>query len=219
MSFEKMHFPVFPLDTVIFPRERVHLPIFEPRYKQLLAECIEDSKTFGICTLFNGRVLGVGTEVKVTGVSFRDSDGSIDVQVKGMKRFEIKKYYLTASDKLYPIADIASYENPSDNFEELSDCLQNKIKELLRLNYLYFEIPKNRSGTISSFDIGYIIGLSRADKYDLLKEKSEVHRKLLIIKKLDGILSTLRNIEASKERVRYNGNYKIIISPDDKDKL
>lgn len=219
MCPQEIHLPLLPLGIVIFPNEQVSLHIFEPRYKQLLAECIENKKTFGVCTLLNGRVFEIGTEVKISGINFIHPNGSIEIRITGIKRFEIKNYYNHAEGKLYPAGDILSFESQQENFEEFSDILEDKIKELLRLNYLYFEIPKNRYGTISSFDIGHIIGLSTSDRYDLIKENSEAQRKLLIIKKLDVIIDTLRNIEAAKERLRYNGSYKIIINPDKKDEL
>ncbi len=36
--------PIFPLSIVVFPGEKVHLHIFEPRYKQLINECFETKK-------------------------------------------------------------------------------------------------------------------------------------------------------------------------------
>lgn len=213
MSPIEVYLPVFPLGIVVFPGEKVNLHIFEPRYKQLLKECLEEKKPFGICTYLNGTVMDFGTIVEISRINQPLPNGNIDIQITGISRFEIKNYYSNAEGKLYPAADIVTFENEVDNYEEHSDILEDKIKELLRLNYLYFEIPK-KFGYISSFDISHIIGLSLTDKYDLIKEKSEARRKLLIIKKLDHILETLRNIEASKERLRYNGTYKIIINPD-----
>lgn len=40
--------PIFPLDIVVYPGEHLNLHIFEPRYKQLIRECLDEQKHFGI---------------------------------------------------------------------------------------------------------------------------------------------------------------------------
>jgi Lon protease-like protein len=40
--------PLFPLDVVLFPGTPLPLHIFEPRYKELISECLEQKKKFGI---------------------------------------------------------------------------------------------------------------------------------------------------------------------------
>jgi len=37
---EKKIIPIFPLDLVLFPRQELPLRIFEPRYKQLVDDCM-----------------------------------------------------------------------------------------------------------------------------------------------------------------------------------
>jgi ATP-dependent Lon protease len=40
--------PLFPLNLVVFPHEKLNLHIFEPRYRQLVRDCLEQNLTFGI---------------------------------------------------------------------------------------------------------------------------------------------------------------------------
>ena len=40
--------PIFPIDIVLFPNQKVPLKIFEPRYRQMLDDCMSASRTFGI---------------------------------------------------------------------------------------------------------------------------------------------------------------------------
>ena len=44
------YLPLFPLRIVVFPGEKLNLHVFEPRYKQLVLECVAEEKTFGIPT-------------------------------------------------------------------------------------------------------------------------------------------------------------------------
>ena len=40
--------PLFPLNMVVLPFEKVPLHIFEPRYKKMISESIENNSPFGI---------------------------------------------------------------------------------------------------------------------------------------------------------------------------
>ena len=57
--------PLFPLNLIVFPHEDLNLHIFEPRYRQLINECLDEKKTFGIPAFVNNKLLGYGTEVEV----------------------------------------------------------------------------------------------------------------------------------------------------------
>ena len=43
--------PIFPLDLVLFPRQELPLRIFEPRYKQLVDDCMIGDGQFGVCLI------------------------------------------------------------------------------------------------------------------------------------------------------------------------
>ena len=43
--------PIFPLGLVLLPGEPEQLRIFEPRYKQMLDDCVLDDRPFGICLM------------------------------------------------------------------------------------------------------------------------------------------------------------------------
>ena len=40
--------PIFPLPLVLLPRAVQPLHIFEPRYRQMLSDCLEGTREFGI---------------------------------------------------------------------------------------------------------------------------------------------------------------------------
>ena len=48
--------PIFPLGIVVYPGEMLNLHIFEPRYKELIKDCHQQKKPFGIPAVFNNRV-------------------------------------------------------------------------------------------------------------------------------------------------------------------
>ena len=53
---------LFPLPLVLFPTERIPLHIFEPRYRELIDECVETGSEFGLALATgDGAVHEIGT--------------------------------------------------------------------------------------------------------------------------------------------------------------
>ena len=56
---------LFPLNVMILPGEKMRLHIFEPRYKQLINECLANETAFGIPYVLNSSLMSAGSEVRV----------------------------------------------------------------------------------------------------------------------------------------------------------
>jgi Lon protease-like protein len=89
--------PLFPLHTVLFPHAPMHLHVFEDRYRQMVHQCLEFDRPFGICLIKHGGEVGdlaepfmVGTAVRIEYAHTYD-DGRIDLKVIGQHRFRIRK--------------------------------------------------------------------------------------------------------------------------------
>lgn len=79
--------PIFPLSIVVYPGEDLNLHIFEPRYKQLVSECIESKKPFGIPAVINNKMNELGTLVEIIDVSKTYENGELDIKTRGKKFF------------------------------------------------------------------------------------------------------------------------------------
>ena len=87
--------PLFPLDVVLFPGELLPLHIFEPRYRRMVARCLDtdrhfgliyhDSDRFGPFLMEEGRVGALAEIERYQGLK----DGRSFILVKGMGRFAI----------------------------------------------------------------------------------------------------------------------------------
>ena len=91
--------PIFPLDLVLFPRQELPLRIFEPRYKQLVDDCMLGDGQFGVCLIdeknsvngWNSPKL-VGTIAKITKCEDIEIDGlQLHIETLGRNSFKIKK--------------------------------------------------------------------------------------------------------------------------------
>ena len=75
--------PIFPLNSIAYPGQLLNLHIFEPRYKQLITECKEQSKTFGIPSVFKDTLNEYGTEMELLEISKIYPGGEMDIKTKG----------------------------------------------------------------------------------------------------------------------------------------
>lgn len=87
-------YPLFPLNTVVFPDGVIPLRIFEPRYLDLVAMCMKGSMGFGICAArpanssHFSRPHAVGTLVEIVDFDRLD-DGHLGITVEGRRRFNV----------------------------------------------------------------------------------------------------------------------------------
>lgn len=85
----KSKLPLFPLELVLLPYEKLPLHIFEPRYKTMVKNAIEDDIAFGIVLKEGEEVFPKGCKVKVTKVFKEYESGEYDIMVEGLDRFDV----------------------------------------------------------------------------------------------------------------------------------
>ncbi len=81
--------PIFPLDLVLLPGVALPLHIFEPRYQEMIGECLEKKKPFGVVLASAEGVAEIGCTAEITSVTKRYDDGRIDILTRGVQRFEV----------------------------------------------------------------------------------------------------------------------------------
>ncbi|MCL6595932.1 MAG: LON peptidase substrate-binding domain-containing protein [Firmicutes bacterium] len=92
------NFPLIPLNAVLFPGGTLSLHIFEKRYRQLIAGCLDRDAPFGVVLIREGREVGgpcvpftVGTTARLTD-SVPLPDGRMNITAVGVRRFQIVDY-------------------------------------------------------------------------------------------------------------------------------
>lgn len=206
------YLPLFPLNIVVFPEEKLNLHIFEPRYKQLVLDCVESGSTFGIPTYIQNGVGLYGTEVELLQVEKKYDNGEMDIRTKGLRIFKMLQFDKLAPNRLYAGGEVELVENKFD--EDIITKL--KIRELLEKLYdtlglgnLYLELPED----FNSYDIAHQLGLNTEQEYALLQLLSEKERQEVILLHLQQLLPILLETEKLKERVRLNGHFKNLTPP------
>jgi len=124
--------PLFPLDLVLLPHTNLPLHIFEPRYKEMIGDCLRNGGEFGMLAVQRQSVAAIGCTAAITNVVDRFPDGRINILVRGRRRFEIselddEKSYLRGRPQFF---DDDPGNLPSSDLLERSMALYARLKEL-----------------------------------------------------------------------------------------
>lgn len=85
-----MRIPLFPLDLVLFPGTALPLHIFEERYREMVGECLTESREFGVVRAEGEQMALIGCMARIVRVLERYNDGRMDILCEGAQRFEIE---------------------------------------------------------------------------------------------------------------------------------
>lgn len=200
--------PIFPLEIVVYPGEQLNLHIFEPRYRQLIADSLENKKPFGIPVVINNEVREYGTLVQLTEIVKTYDSGEMDIRTEGVKVFRVLEIIKSIPEKLYSGA-IVSYPENEENAgnRKVMQQVSKGLKELHRLLNVAKEFKKPDEQLIS-YDIAHHAGLSIEEEYELLGLMKEVQRQEYLKRHLQKVLPMLIEMESLKEKVKLNGHFR-----------
>lgn len=199
--------PIFPLGIVVYPGEQLNLHIFEPRYKQLINECAETKKPFGIPSVIDGQVKDTGTLVKVVEVSKVYDDGKMDIKTEGVEVFTILEVIKHLPDKLYSGAIVNYPANSSYGNRPLMENIILAVRELHKLLKVTKEFQKP-DDELWSYDVAHHAGLSLEEEYELLQLLHELQRQEYLKRHLKKVMPVIAEMESLKKRIKLNGHFK-----------
>ena len=198
--------PIFPLEIVVYPGEKLNLHIFEDRYKQLIGECYKEKKMFGIPPVLKKKISETGTLMQVTTIVKQYDDGKMDVITEGVSTYRILEVIDTIPAKLYsgPIVKHLSNENSvSMQAQKIIDA----VRELHRLLHIKKDFGKPDI-ELTSYDIAHHAALSLEEEYDLLCLLREDQRIEYLRRHLKKIIPIVAGIENLKKKIQLNGHFK-----------
>ena len=199
--------PIFPLSIVVYPGEQLNLHIFEPRYKQLITECIEQKKPFGIPTVIDQRMQDIGSLVEIVEVSKQYDNGEMDIKTCGTRVFCVLEVIKEVPQKLYSGA-IVNY--PSTKEKGLPELMRKVISTIRELHQV-LKVNKDFSRPdeeLRSFDVAHHIGLSLEEEYELLGLFDEKQRQEYLKRFLAKVIPMLASMELLREKIKLNGHFK-----------
>ena len=189
--------PLFPLDLVLFPGVPLPLHIFEPRYKEMIAECLDLKKPFGVVRASAEGVADVGCTAEILEVTKKYDDGRMDILTRGVDRFEVLE---VNEDRSFLQAEITLIQ------DEPGRPAQQVVEQAVRL---HAEIAKLAGSEVSgpeegvsnlSFLLAGSLPLDLDFKQQLLVTSSETKRLEAVVGYLEAVLPGLRRAA----RARWN---------------
>jgi len=205
MVSEKL--PLFPLNLVTFPGQPLNLHIFEPRYRQLVEDCMQTGGTFGIPTYTDGKVQEYGTEMQLVDVVNKYEDGRMDIITEGKRVFKLQTFENPMGVKLYAGGEVLIREEQADN-STTSDRLL-LIEQVQRLfEVMQVSMKLGVEDTFLSYKLGGKLGLGISQEYYLLTLEDERSRLEFLKDHIGRSLPIIAEAEKAKERIRQNGHFK-----------
>ena len=196
--------PIFPLSIVVYPGEALNLHIFEPRYKQLIKECHEQKKSFGIPAVIDNKLQDFGTLVSINEITAVHDNGEMDIKTKGEKVFRILEVIKEIPDKLYCGAIVNYPPNSVKGNPDMMRRIVSSIKELHRM----LNVEKEFTEPASTYHVAHHIGLSINEEYELLNLMDERQRQEYLKRHLAKVIPMLAQMESLKEKIKLNGHFK-----------
>jgi Lon protease-like protein len=200
-----MNLRLFPLNLVPFPGQALNLHIFEPRYKQLIQECLAEGESFGIPSYIQNTI-EYGVEMLITSVEKTYEDGRMDIKTVGRRVFKVEKFNAIAPGKLYSDGSVHFLENRLDQHAEGQAIFTEFLHKLFSLMQLDQKIgihPK-----ITSFEIAHKMGLTLQQEFELLKLASESERQNYLIAHIKAALPILEQMKRAKAVIKMNGHFR-----------
>jgi ATP-dependent Lon protease len=194
---------LFPLGIVLLPTERVPLHIFEPRYQELIGECLETEDPFGLLYADEQGVREVGTLAHVDEVLERFDDGRMNIVVVGSERFRVDG--LTRG-RSFMTADVSPVEDDSADAD--AETAARAIGAFRALAVLAGAEPEDpdEASPVLAFTLAAQVELPPEAKQQLLELTREQERLELVAELLDAARTTLIATRELGERAKRNGS-------------
>jgi uncharacterized protein len=196
---------MFPLQTVLLPGGVLPLHVFEPRYRQLVIDCLADDTgepEFGVTLIERGSEVGGGDQRADIGVIARMvqvqalPDGRYTLVAVGTRRLRVNAWL---PDDPYPLADIDEWRDLEPDAPELPakvTTATRRLGEVLELAARFADVPTELAISddplLASYHLAALAPVGPADRYRLLCAESPAARLDLLIDVLDDVEAMLR---------------------------
>lgn len=196
--------PLFPLDVVLFPGTPLPLHIFEPRYKEMIGECLANKAVFGMVRALEKGIAEIGCTAEIVDVTKRYPDGRLDLVAEGRERFEVlelnqERSFLRAEVLMIPDEPSAALEKDAERAIEFH-------RQILSLAGAVAQDRFRADKTTLSFHLAGSLPLDLDFKQKLLATRSEGQRIQMLADYLESILPSLRRAARKKEKAGGNGH-------------
>ena len=196
--------PLFPLDVVLLPSAPLPLHVFEPRYKEMIGECLAENKRFGVVRAKDEGLADIGCTAEILNVTKKYPDGRMDIVTSGRRRFEIME--LNQERSFLRAEVIYLDDEPGRATQEQIESAVKLHAELMGLAGAKPEGETEVDHSQLSYHLVSTLPLDLDFKQTLLTMKSESERMPAIVSYFEAILPTLRRTVKARKLAGGNGH-------------
>ncbi len=195
--------PLFPLEVVLLPGTPLPLHIFEPRYREMIAECRAQEAPFGVLRALENGIAEIGCTAQIVTVTKEYPDGKLDLIVEGCDRFEVlevneERTFLRADVLLVP-------DEPGLSSEEQRARAIEAHKKILDLAGALQDLSGADQDALS-YHLAGSLPLDLDFKQKLLAMRSEHDRIQEVASYLESVFPNLRRAATARDKARGNGH-------------
>lgn len=198
---EPLDLGLFPLDLVLLPGERAPLHLFEPRYRQLYADCTLEDRPFVIVRAGPTGTAEVGCSATFETLVRRFEDGRLHVIVLGIdpvRLIEETEGRLYFSAQVEPLVD--------DDADPAPELVTDALTRFRALAGLPDDgMPEAPEGTPLSYAIAGAFELPAQPKQELLEARDEGTRLTMVVAMLETVEKEVRHARMAAKRAGTNG--------------
>ena len=194
--------PIFPLDVVLLPGAPLPLHIFEPRYKEMIGECLAGQKPFGIVRAKESELAEIGCTAEITAVVKKYDDGRMDIVTVGQRPFEIMHL---DQERSFLRAEVMFLEDEAEppEAEDVKRVLQLHAEAM---DVLGLEGPLPETGPRLSYELAANLPVDLDFKQTLLTLRSERERLEGLIELYGAMIPELRKAVRRQKKAGGNGH-------------
>jgi Lon protease-like protein len=194
---------LFPLPIVLVPTEHIPLHIFEPRYQELIEECLETGEEFGlVLATGDGAVHEIGTRASVQHVLETLEDGTMNIVVEGGDRFRLLELTHGRSFNTGVVEEMTDDDDPPAP-DDITRALE-LFYELAEIAGSEVDVPDPDTEQLD-FELAARVDFGVDAKQELLASTSPRRRMERLVELLDTALEAVRLEQTMRERAGLNG--------------
>jgi ATP-dependent Lon protease len=196
--------PLFPLNVVLLPGADMPLHIFEPRYRQMVRECLGAKTPFGMLLALPSGMAGTGCTAEILEVANRYDDGRCDILTIGREPFRVIELF---SDEPLLRGEVDYLE---DRAAPVTASVSRELVELYETCHtlIFDDYPRDLGDTPEvemSYRIAAKLPMDLLWKQRVLELRSEAERQERLVAYLREWAPHLQKAEAQRERATSNG--------------
>ncbi len=197
--------PLFPLNVVLLPGAPLPLHIFEPRYRQMVKDCLEEKSEFGMLLSLPKGVARAGCTAEIVEVAKRYPDGRMDILTVGRAPFRVVELF-----QKNPLLE-GQVDYLEDREIRPDPSIQRQLIELYEACHtlVYEDCPKDLD-SVPAEEISYIVAstlpLDLLWKQQILELRSEEDRQERLVGYLREWAPHLQNNKVMRQRAGGNGH-------------